>query len=50
MSEETQTPTVAPENVTEGAIMLLPANTVPSELMHQFTPTATAAKAGNVST
>ncbi|KAF1461695.1 hypothetical protein FQV08_0007469, partial [Pygoscelis antarcticus] len=48
VSEETHTPTVAPENVTEGAIMLLPANTVPSEPMQQFTPTATAAKADTV--
>ncbi|XP_075561435.1 dyslexia-associated protein KIAA0319 homolog isoform X2 [Pelecanus crispus] len=45
VSEKTQTPTVAPENVTEGGIMLLPINTVPSEPMQQFTPPATAAKA-----
>ncbi|KAM4906559.1 dyslexia-associated protein KIAA0319 homolog [Sylvia borin] len=45
MSEKTQTPTVAPENTTEGGIMLLPTNTAPSELMQQFTLPATAAKA-----
>lgn len=50
MSEKIQTPTVAPENATEGGIMLLPTNTAPSEPMQQFTPPATAAKAGNVST
>ncbi|RMC16247.1 hypothetical protein DUI87_08462 [Hirundo rustica rustica] len=44
MSEKTQTPTVAPENATEG-IMLLPTNTAPSEPMQQFTLPATAAKA-----
>ncbi|KAM9302853.1 dyslexia-associated protein KIAA0319 homolog isoform 2-T2 [Morus bassanus] len=44
VSEKTQTPTVVPENVTEGEIMLLPTNTVPSEPMQQFTPPATAAK------
>ncbi|NWU24290.1 K0319 protein, partial [Dyaphorophyia castanea] len=43
--EKTQTPTVAPENSTEGGIMLLPTNTAPSEPMQQFTPPATAAKA-----
>ncbi|XP_072709485.1 dyslexia-associated protein KIAA0319 homolog isoform X5 [Ciconia boyciana] len=48
VSEKTQTPTVAPENVTEGGIMLLPTNTVPSESMEQFTPPATAAKADTV--
>ncbi|NXW07999.1 K0319 protein, partial [Fregetta grallaria] len=48
VSEKTQTPTVAPENVTEGGIMLLPPNTVPSEPMQQFTPPATAAKADTV--
>ncbi|KFP58380.1 Dyslexia-associated protein KIAA0319, partial [Cathartes aura] len=48
VSEKTQTPTMAPENVTEGGIMLLPANTVPSEPMQQFTPPATAAKADTV--
>lgn len=48
MSEKT--PTVAPENATEGGIMLLPTNTAPSEPRQQFTPPATAAKAGNVST
>ncbi|XP_075561434.1 dyslexia-associated protein KIAA0319 homolog isoform X1 [Pelecanus crispus] len=48
VSEKTQTPTVAPENVTEGGIMLLPINTVPSEPMQQFTPPATAAKADTV--
>uniref|UniRef100_A0A8C3TVB6 KIAA0319 n=1 Tax=Catharus ustulatus TaxID=91951 RepID=A0A8C3TVB6_CATUS len=45
MSEKTQTPTVAPENTTEGGIMLLPTNTAPSEPRQQFTPPATAAKA-----
>lgn len=50
MSDKAQTPTVAPDNVTEHGIMLLPSNTVPSEPMQQFTPPATAAKAGNVST
>ncbi|NWW21306.1 K0319 protein, partial [Falcunculus frontatus] len=43
--EKTQTPTVAPENATEGGIMLLPTNTAPSEPTQQFTPPATAAKA-----
>ncbi|XP_065484852.1 dyslexia-associated protein KIAA0319 homolog isoform X2 [Caloenas nicobarica] len=42
VAEKTQTPTVAPENVTEGGTMLLPTNTEP---MQQFTPPATAAKA-----
>ncbi|KAM9228041.1 dyslexia-associated protein KIAA0319 homolog isoform 2-T2 [Leptosomus discolor] len=45
VSEKTQTPTVAPENVAEGGIMLLPAHTVPSEPMQQFTPPTTVAKA-----
>ncbi|NWZ83708.1 K0319 protein, partial [Poecile atricapillus] len=45
ISEKTQTPTAAPENATEGGIMLLPTNTAPSEPMQQFTPPATAAKA-----
>ncbi|KAM6349992.1 dyslexia-associated protein KIAA0319 homolog isoform 2-T2 [Podargus strigoides] len=45
VSEKTQTPTMAPENVTEGGIMLLPTNTVSSEPMQRFTPPATAAKA-----
>ncbi|NXG86742.1 K0319 protein, partial [Stercorarius parasiticus] len=48
VSEKTQTPTMSPENVTEGGIMLLPTSTVPSELMQQFTPPATAAKADAV--
>ncbi|KFV94031.1 Dyslexia-associated protein KIAA0319, partial [Fulmarus glacialis] len=48
VSEKTQNPTVAPENVTEGGIMLLPPHTVPSEPMQQFTPPATAAKADTV--
>ncbi|XP_032545448.1 dyslexia-associated protein KIAA0319 homolog isoform X1 [Chiroxiphia lanceolata] len=48
VSEKTQTPTVSPENVTEGGVMLLPTNTVPSEPMQQFTPPATAAKADMV--
>ncbi|NWT53358.1 K0319 protein, partial [Erythrocercus mccallii] len=45
VSEKTLTPTVAPENATEGGIMLFPTNTAPSEPMQQFTPPATAAKA-----
>lgn len=44
MPEKTQIPTVAPENATEGGVMLLPPNTAPSESMQQFTPPATAAK------
>ncbi|KFZ65050.1 Dyslexia-associated protein KIAA0319, partial [Podiceps cristatus] len=48
VSERTQTATMAPENVTEGGIMLLPINTVPSEPMQQFTPAATASKADTV--
>ncbi|XP_064522003.1 dyslexia-associated protein KIAA0319 homolog isoform X3 [Pseudopipra pipra] len=48
VSEKTQTPTVSPENITEGGIMLLPTNTVPSEPMQQFTPPATAANADTV--
>ncbi|NXE84437.1 K0319 protein, partial [Cochlearius cochlearius] len=48
VSEKTQTPTVAPENVTEGGLMLRPATTVPSEPMQQFTPPATAGKADTV--
>ncbi|XP_027509866.1 dyslexia-associated protein KIAA0319 homolog [Corapipo altera] len=48
VSEKTQTPTVSPENITEGGVMLLPTNTVPSEPMQQFTPPATAAKADTV--
>ncbi|NWQ67510.1 K0319 protein, partial [Neopipo cinnamomea] len=48
VSEKTQTPTVSPENVTEGGIMLLATNTVPSEPMQQFMPPATAAKADTV--
>ncbi|NXS92306.1 K0319 protein, partial [Jacana jacana] len=46
--EKTQTPTMAPENVTEGGIMLLLTSTVPPEPMQQFTPLATAAKADTV--
>ncbi|XP_037985313.1 dyslexia-associated protein KIAA0319 homolog [Motacilla alba alba] len=45
VSEKTQTPTVAPENTTEGGIMLLPTSAAPSEPMQLFTPPATAAKA-----
>ncbi|XP_059339059.1 dyslexia-associated protein KIAA0319 homolog [Ammospiza nelsoni] len=45
MSEKTQIPTVAPENATEGGIMLLPTNAAPSEPMQLFTPPATAAQA-----
>ncbi|XP_037237711.1 dyslexia-associated protein KIAA0319 homolog isoform X3 [Falco rusticolus] len=48
VSEKTQTPTAAPENVTEDGIMLLPTNTVPSEPMQQFTLPATAAKADTI--
>lgn len=50
VSEKTQTPTMAPENVTEGGITLLSTNTVSPEPMQQFTPPATDAKAGNVLT
>lgn len=50
VSEKTQTPTMVPENATEGGIKLLPTSTAPSEPRQQFTPPATAAKAGNVST
>ncbi|XP_054140879.1 dyslexia-associated protein KIAA0319 homolog [Melozone crissalis] len=45
MSEKTQIPTVAPENATEGGIMLLPTNAAPSEPMQLFTPPAAAAQA-----
>ncbi|GAB0183920.1 dyslexia-associated protein KIAA0319 [Grus japonensis] len=45
VSEKTQTPTMAPENVTEGGITLLSTNTVSPEPMQQFTPPATDAKA-----
>uniref|UniRef100_A0A8C3MIG9 Uncharacterized protein n=1 Tax=Geospiza parvula TaxID=87175 RepID=A0A8C3MIG9_GEOPR len=45
VSDKTQTPIVAPENATEGGIMLLPTNAAPSESMQLFTPPATAAKA-----
>ncbi|NXN82507.1 K0319 protein, partial [Bombycilla garrulus] len=45
VSEKAQTPTVVPENATEGGIMLLPINTAPSESVQQFTPSATAVKA-----
>ncbi|CAM9243322.1 unnamed protein product [Bubo scandiacus] len=48
VSEKTQTPTMAPENVTESGVMLLPTNTVPSGPMQQFTPPATAAEADTV--
>ncbi|OXB54445.1 hypothetical protein ASZ78_003580 [Callipepla squamata] len=48
MSDKAQTPTGAPNNVTEHGIMLLPSNTVPSELMQQFTPPAPDAKADSV--
>ncbi|NXP28521.1 K0319 protein, partial [Scytalopus superciliaris] len=41
VSEKTQAPTVSPENVTEGGIMQLPTNAVPSESMEQFTPPTT---------
>ncbi|NWH93882.1 K0319 protein, partial [Aegithalos caudatus] len=45
VSEKTLAPTAAPENATEGGIMLLPTNTAPPEPMQQFSPPATAAKA-----
>ncbi|XP_068530806.1 dyslexia-associated protein KIAA0319 homolog isoform X1 [Anas acuta] len=45
VSEKTQTPTVAPENITEGGVVLLPTNIVPSEPMQQFPTPATAPKA-----
>ncbi|POI29032.1 hypothetical protein CIB84_007218, partial [Bambusicola thoracicus] len=48
VSDKARTPTVAPDNVTEHGIMLLPSNTVPSEPTQQFTPPATAAKADTV--
>ncbi|XP_072184984.1 dyslexia-associated protein KIAA0319 homolog isoform X4 [Excalfactoria chinensis] len=48
VSDKAQTPTAAPDNVTEHGIMLLPSNTVPSEPLQQFTPPATAAKADAV--
>uniref|UniRef100_G1MTW5 KIAA0319 n=1 Tax=Meleagris gallopavo TaxID=9103 RepID=G1MTW5_MELGA len=46
VSDKAQTPTMAPDNVTEHGIMLLPSNTVPSKPLQQFTPTA--AKADTV--
>ncbi|KFQ46145.1 Dyslexia-associated protein KIAA0319, partial [Nestor notabilis] len=48
VSEKTQPPTMAPENGTEGAIVLLLTNTLPPEPMQQFTPPVTVAKAGTV--
>ncbi|NXL64349.1 K0319 protein, partial [Chordeiles acutipennis] len=49
VSEKTQTPTVAPEDVAEGGgITLLPTNTVSPEPVQQFTPPAAAAKADTV--
>ncbi|NXP50348.1 K0319 protein, partial [Heliornis fulica] len=48
VTEETLTPTMAPENVTEGGIMLLPTNTVSPEPMQKFTPPASDAKADTV--
>ncbi|XP_059707301.1 dyslexia-associated protein KIAA0319 homolog isoform X2 [Haemorhous mexicanus] len=48
MSEKTQTPTVAPENATEGGIMLLPTNAAPSKPMQLFTPPANAAKTDTI--
>ncbi|NXJ02296.1 K0319 protein, partial [Psophia crepitans] len=48
VSEKTQTPTMALENVTEGGIMLLPTNTVSPEPVQQFTPPATDAKTDTV--
>ncbi|XP_071592403.1 dyslexia-associated protein KIAA0319 homolog isoform X3 [Heliangelus exortis] len=43
VSDKTQTPTMAPENITEGAVMLLPTNSVSSDPMQQSTPPAAAA-------
>ncbi|NXT17919.1 K0319 protein, partial [Syrrhaptes paradoxus] len=48
VSEKTQAPTVAPENVAEGGIVLLPTNTVSPEPVQQFIPSATAAEADAV--
>ncbi|NWS58535.1 K0319 protein, partial [Chunga burmeisteri] len=48
VSGKTQAPTVAPANVTEGGIVLLPTSTVPSEPKEQFTPPATATKTDTV--
>ncbi|XP_054237634.1 dyslexia-associated protein KIAA0319 homolog isoform X1 [Indicator indicator] len=48
VSERIQTPTMAPENTTEGGIILLPTSTVPSELTQQFTSPTAAAKADTV--
>ncbi|NXS52747.1 K0319 protein, partial [Brachypteracias leptosomus] len=48
VSEKTQTPTMVPENATEGGILLLPTTAVPPEPMQKFTPPATAAKADTV--
>ncbi|KAJ7413871.1 hypothetical protein WISP_87890 [Willisornis vidua] len=48
VSEKIQIPTVSPQNVTEGGIMLLPTNAVLYEPMQQFTPPATSAKADRV--
>ncbi|NXJ82668.1 K0319 protein, partial [Trogon melanurus] len=48
VSEKSQTPTMAPENVAAGGIALLPTNTVPSEPTQQFMPPATAAEADTV--
>ncbi|NWH66779.1 K0319 protein, partial [Geococcyx californianus] len=48
VSEKMQTPTVAPENVTEGGTMQLPTNTMSTEPVQQFTPPASTAKADTV--
>ncbi|XP_061851329.1 dyslexia-associated protein KIAA0319 homolog [Colius striatus] len=48
VSDKTQTPTVAPENVTEGGAVPLPTPATPPEPVLQFTPAATAAKADTV--
>ncbi|NXG72850.1 K0319 protein, partial [Baryphthengus martii] len=46
--EQTQSPTMAPENATEGGNVLLPTNPVPSEPMQQLPPPTTAAEADTV--
>ncbi|NXA19278.1 K0319 protein, partial [Ibidorhyncha struthersii] len=48
VSEKNEIPTRAPENITEGGIMLFLTSTVPSEPMQQFTPPATAAETDTV--
>ncbi|KFP92614.1 Dyslexia-associated protein KIAA0319, partial [Apaloderma vittatum] len=48
VSEKSQTPTMAPENITAGGTALLPANTVPSEPTQQFVPPATPVEADTI--